>query len=92
MEVACLIKLLITRLSDPVSDHGEVHVTVITHGNIILPCPVVQVILTESPVAAQWDKPPTVDKDLQGLVIILIPYLTDTVKEIYVICALFFDN
>ena len=52
--VTSLVKLLITGLPYPVAYHVIIHIAVILHGNIVFPTPIVQIALTEAPVASQW--------------------------------------
>ena len=65
MAVAGGVERFVADLSHPVADHGEVHVAVIAHGNVIFARTVEQVVLVEAPVAAERYETATVDVDAQ---------------------------
>ena len=65
MPVTGFVKFIVSGLPDPVADHGEVHICMVGHGNIILTLPVIQVRFREAPVPAPADKAPSVHENAQ---------------------------
>ena len=54
----------------------------VSHGDIVLTTPVIQIRLTESPVTATSDKTTAVDKKTQDAIILVEGHLSDTYLEI----------
>jgi len=82
MTVASLIQFLVADLSYPVTHHRKVHISMVSHGDVVLTTPVIQVRLTESPVTATADKTTPVDKETQDAIILVEGHLSDTYLEI----------
>ena len=77
MTVAGLVEFLVAYLSHPVAHHVQVHVAVVAQGDVVVAGRIVEVYLTEPPVAAVGDEAPTVDKQLNGTVlqrVVHLPY------------------
>ena len=55
----------------------------VSHGDIVLTTPVIQIRLTESPVTATADKTTAVDKETQDTIILIERHLTDTYLEVF---------
>ena len=75
VSVTGFVELLVACLSHPVAYHVEVHVAVVSHRNVIFASAVAQVVLAESPVAAQRYEPSAVDVYLQLRVHVLVVHL-----------------
>src|ERR1700679_1986339 len=61
--VSRIVKGLIAGLSDPVANHVEVLIAVITHGRVVLACTIAQHRFRKAPVSAAGDEAATVDPD-----------------------------
>ena len=75
--VASLVELLVAGHAHPVANHVEVHVAVVTHGDVILAASVEQVLLAEAPVAAERNEAFAVDVHRQAGVDVLVCHLSD---------------
>ena len=64
--VAGVVELVVSRLADPVADHGEVHVAMEAHGDVVLALAVAEIGLRKAPVAAAAHEASAVDPDPEG--------------------------
>ena len=83
MAVAGLVKFCITSLSHPVAHDCEVHVRVVIDSYVIFPSTIVQIVLTESPVASTADESTAVDIKMQDTAFFVSIYLPDADLEGY---------
>src|ERR1700679_1539069 len=61
MPIAGLVKSLVADLSNPVADHGEVHLAVIAHACVVLTSAIAQHRFREAPVAPATDEAASID-------------------------------
>ena len=54
----------------------------VSHGDVVLTTPVIQIRLTKSPVTATAYKTTTIDKETQDTIILIEGHLSDTYLEI----------
>ena len=83
MAVACIVKLDISCLSDPVAHDSEIHVRVVIDSYVIFPSTIVQIVLTESPVASTADESTAVDIKMKDTAFFVSVYLPDADLEGY---------
>ena len=76
--VASLIEFFIADHAHPVAQDVHVHIGMISDSCIVFTSAVVQVRLTESPVAAASDEAPSVDIHIQNTLVLIEGHLADT--------------
>src|SRR5574344_2557430 len=64
--VASLVKFIVSSHSHPIADHSEMHICVVSHCDVILAGPIVQIDFRETPVAAIAYKTTAIDVDIQS--------------------------
>ena len=83
MPVAGFVELNVSCLSDPVTHDSEIHVRVVIDSYVIFSRTIVQIVLTESPVASTADESTAVDIKMQDTAFFVSIYLPDADLEGY---------
>ena len=82
VSVAGFIEFLVTCHSDPVTDHGEIHICMISYSNVIFTSTVVDIDFRESPVTSVGYEPSSIDEDIQDIIIHSIGHLTHSALDL----------
>ena len=83
--VACVVELFVAGHAHPVSYHVEVHVAMVAHSNVVFACAVEQILLAESPVAAQRYEASAVDIYREACVHVAVGHLSDARLVVYAV-------
>ena len=83
MPVAGFVELNVSCLTHPVAHDSEIHVRVVIDSYVIFSRTIVQIVLTESPVASTSDESTAIDIQMKDTVFFVGINLSDSYLEVY---------